>query len=546
MEATRPIDDGSPSDLDEQLVAYLDGELEDDQRAALEERLMEDPDCKQRLRSLQQTFDMLDELPRTTVNADFARTTVEMIAISASQELDIVKQRRPWKLTAASIGLLFTTAITFLVGVVIVRGYQQEQKRELLEGLAVAEHLRAYSQIKGEADLKFFASLAQLPAWQEHISISHDLEELPDRKIEARLSAVGETARSSQLAEMSTDLKRDLQLQYEQLSAQPIDRQAELKGYVRQIEARDDAEQLTETLVSYVDWLDTLSPPKQTKLQSASASERLDLVIETIQEARQGDHEQLTAEDLDKLYQSMFEIARSRVAELQKVFPEDGLADLQRRAQKVSKEQSLDVDDVLAHMLVKTFVLPGLRNNSPKDAGPFPWLSKLRPLTPREQQSVRQSLTPKAAQFLQKVEGSTDVSGRLFFWAMFAAWKRSPIDGIGNSPLDAYESADAMWRERIDLSDPNEALKALRSRGGGRSNFRPWDGRGTEGRGGDRRGPDGRGPEGRGGGFDSPGFDGGKRGGGPPRGEDRPFNRRPPRDEERAPVDPATTDAVLK
>ncbi|QDS89369.1 hypothetical protein EC9_35680 [Rosistilla ulvae] len=520
MEATRPIDDGSPSDLDEQLVAYLDGELEDDQRAALEERLMEDPDCKRRLRSLQQTFDMLDELPRTTVNNDFARTTVEMIAVSASQEFEIVKQRRPWKLSAAAVGLLFTTAVTFIVGGVIVRGYQQEQQRELVEGLAVAEHLRAYSQIKSDSDLKFFASLAEQPAWQEHISISRDLEELPVRSVEGRLAAVAEPERTTQLAEMPADLKRDLQLQYEQLVAQPLQRQTELKDYVRQIEARDDADRLTETLVSYVDWLDTLSPPKQTELQSAAATERLRLVTATIQETRRGDHEQLTAEDLDQLYAALFKIAQSRVDELPDALSGEAYATLQRRAETVSKELSLNADEVMAHILVKLYVLPAMRRGSSTDG----WWGKVRPVTAEEKKLVRQSLSAKATQFLQNVQDSGDQSNRLFYWTMFAAWKRSPIDGSGNSPLDAYESADAMLRERIDLSDPNEALKALRSRGGGRSGFRPWDGRGGEGRGGDRRGPEGRGP-----GFDPPGFENGKRGGGPPRGDNRPGDRRGPR-----------------
>lgn len=540
MEATRSIDDGSPGDLDEQLVAYLDGELDDNQRAAIEERLMEDPACKLRMRSLQQTFDMLDELPRTTVNNDFARTTVEMIAVHASQELEIVQQRRPWKFTAATVGLLFSTAITFLVGIVIVRGYQREQQRELLEGLAVAEHLRAYSQVKSDADLKFFASLAELPSWQDHVSISRDLEELPIRKVEGRLSAVAEPQRTTQLAEMPADLKRDLQLQYEQFVAQPEARQAELKAYVQQIEARADAGKLTETLVSYVDWLDTLSPPKQTKVQSASAAERLAMVTEMIDESRKGDRDQLAAEDLDTLYQALLQIARSRVEQLRNLLPPEELAELQRRGKGASGEQSLSPDDVLAHLLVKTFVIPKLRSGrGSSNWNPFPWMAKLSPITSAEQSAVRNSLGPKAKQFLQNISDSSDQENRLFFWAMFATWKRSPIDGFGNNPLDAYESADAMLRERLDLSDPSEALKALRSRGG-RGGMRFPDGRGGDGRGPDSRGGDGRGPEGRSGEgrgpgpkFDSDDFDPGKRSG-PPRGENRPADRSPRRPNESA------------
>ena len=48
----------------QQLVAYLDGELDDETNQEIERRLSADPEYRLRLQQLQQAWDLLDELPR--------------------------------------------------------------------------------------------------------------------------------------------------------------------------------------------------------------------------------------------------------------------------------------------------------------------------------------------------------------------------------------------------------------------------------------------------------------------------------------------------
>src|SRR5690606_6889323 len=85
--------------LQEELTAYLDGELTSDDRRRVEERLARDADYRTELQRMQRAWDLLDKLPRATVDDSFMRTTIEMVAIAAADEartqaLEIPRRRR--------------------------------------------------------------------------------------------------------------------------------------------------------------------------------------------------------------------------------------------------------------------------------------------------------------------------------------------------------------------------------------------------------------------------------------------------------------------
>ncbi len=77
----------------EQLVAYLDGELDAETSMQVERRLTEDGEYRRELQLLQRAWDMLDDLPRADVNETFTQTTVEMVALSAEEDLTEAKGR---------------------------------------------------------------------------------------------------------------------------------------------------------------------------------------------------------------------------------------------------------------------------------------------------------------------------------------------------------------------------------------------------------------------------------------------------------------------
>ena len=87
--------DHSTSSDHEQLVAYLDGELSPEEAQQVERRLSQDEAFRQLLRSLQEAWDLLDELPQPTLDEGFTQTTVEMVAVRMSE--DVKAEQHQWR-----------------------------------------------------------------------------------------------------------------------------------------------------------------------------------------------------------------------------------------------------------------------------------------------------------------------------------------------------------------------------------------------------------------------------------------------------------------
>src|ERR1043166_7067282 len=84
--------------IDEEIVAYLDGELDSEAEARVARRLGDDPAYRPRLNQLQQAWDLLDNLRGTEADDEFTASTVAMVAVQAEQEsksreVRVVQQR---------------------------------------------------------------------------------------------------------------------------------------------------------------------------------------------------------------------------------------------------------------------------------------------------------------------------------------------------------------------------------------------------------------------------------------------------------------------
>lgn len=87
---------------DDDLVAYLDGELDADATHAMEERLAADEAARRKAEGLRKTFDLLDHLPKTEPSPSFASRTLTQIRPAAelpaaSSPGVIPPPARPWK-----------------------------------------------------------------------------------------------------------------------------------------------------------------------------------------------------------------------------------------------------------------------------------------------------------------------------------------------------------------------------------------------------------------------------------------------------------------
>ncbi|MFO0455321.1 MAG: anti-sigma factor family protein, partial [Planctomycetota bacterium] len=87
--------DDRREETDDELVAYLDGELTAEQSQKIELRLASDPGYRERLRELERTWDLLDELPTGEPTESFTRITIELV-LSEDVQLQRKKQRKAW------------------------------------------------------------------------------------------------------------------------------------------------------------------------------------------------------------------------------------------------------------------------------------------------------------------------------------------------------------------------------------------------------------------------------------------------------------------
>jgi len=134
--------------MDEEIVAYLDGELDREAALAIERRLAEEPAYRARLTRLQQAWDLLDKLGRTEADEDFTHSTVAMVTVKASEDTtaghDLARRRK--QLAWAGLGALALVAA--VAAFMLVDNRLNSENRALVRDYPVIERIDEYSNIE--------------------------------------------------------------------------------------------------------------------------------------------------------------------------------------------------------------------------------------------------------------------------------------------------------------------------------------------------------------------------------------------------------------
>lgn len=142
---TRELDVNPPVGPDD-LIAYLDGELDAPTAQKIERCLAEDPQLVQRMREHQQAWDLLDELPREEVSDVFTQTTLQMVAVGAANDAEQRAREadasRSWLWLATAASLIAASLAGYWAAAVVF----DRTNRELLQDLPLIENLDAYQQ----------------------------------------------------------------------------------------------------------------------------------------------------------------------------------------------------------------------------------------------------------------------------------------------------------------------------------------------------------------------------------------------------------------
>jgi anti-sigma factor RsiW len=145
-----------PNSIDEEIVAYLDGELDTEAIARVERRLAEDSAYRSRLSQLQHAWDLLDNLRRTEADDDFVNSTVAMVAVQAEQDAKTQKLRTVRRQSFAWLALVAAVLFSMASGYVVLHRRMTRGDRSLVRDLPVIEHVDEYLNID---DLDFLKQL---------------------------------------------------------------------------------------------------------------------------------------------------------------------------------------------------------------------------------------------------------------------------------------------------------------------------------------------------------------------------------------------------
>ncbi len=143
------------------LVAYLDGELNEAESRAIATKLTQSVTARREIEALTRTWELLDALPRPRASEDFTHRTlteVDRLAIPGDQMASVATRtfRRAIRM------LLLTTAslAAFLIGLALTRWAWPNPSARLARELSIAEHLDEYLDVR---TIEYLDGLDKLP-----------------------------------------------------------------------------------------------------------------------------------------------------------------------------------------------------------------------------------------------------------------------------------------------------------------------------------------------------------------------------------------------
>ena len=261
----------------QQLVAYLDGELSPEASLAMEQRLAEDKRLRRELQELEQAWNALDALPRETVDEDFAKTTIEMVAVAAAEDLNTQTTMLPTQRRRQRFHLLLLLAVVGLGSFVAARFGPRDPDRELVEHLPVILHADTYPYVP---DVEFLRELVAGPAARIRIAMFISPAELEAMLLPADVRG-DDSARRRWIAALSPEEKHGLVGKAQRFGQLPPDERLRQQELDRAIADDRQRQRLETGLQLYAQILAETSAAQRAQLESASR-ERLTSVVRDI------------------------------------------------------------------------------------------------------------------------------------------------------------------------------------------------------------------------------------------------------------------------
>src|SRR5262245_47531352 len=121
----------------ENLVAYLDGELDEQTAQVLEAKLNRDPSARAEVDALRQTWGMLDYLPKPAPSRSFTTRTLERLSVerfsAPTMKMPLPPRARRWAVVGWAAAILLAASGGFgLANLIWPAGNTHVQQDEVL------------------------------------------------------------------------------------------------------------------------------------------------------------------------------------------------------------------------------------------------------------------------------------------------------------------------------------------------------------------------------------------------------------------------------
>lgn len=264
--------------LDEELIAYLDGELTPEAERRIEELLSADTGVRKRLQALERTWNLLDDLDSVPVGGQFTQTTLEMVAVAAGRDLERETADAPRRLRRNGLMILVGALLAALLGFGSVWLLRPDPDRQLLQDLTVLENLDEYDQVDNVEFLRMLRKAGLFDEPDDDVSLPPIIKNELSSQRRARIEA------------MTPSQKLQLQQLEERFAAFDEEHQDRLRQLDASMLADPDASVLRRVLHDYCEWLTTLPSFTRAELAEMEPAARVTSIKKRIQDeiARSG------------------------------------------------------------------------------------------------------------------------------------------------------------------------------------------------------------------------------------------------------------------
>jgi hypothetical protein len=473
-------DDDSPVDeVDELLVAYLDGELDEQQRRELEDRLILDDILRQRLSGLQSGWELLDHLPQASVTGDFAQTTVEMIAATQSRSLAIAGRQYRWKQYAWMGALLTAIAVCSAVGWFFPKALDELHFQTQLADLPLAEHLDAYLL---EVDLETMVKLSKEDRWQRAMQLAADAGGIVV-PVSLELGQRDKTQQIDVLGRMDREAQSKLSANWGRLQSLPEDRKQAIRSRYDEVRNSDHPGDVLKTMQQYARWWNQLSPESMNRIFMAKDDERIETILQIVERSSllwvQNYANTLGETDRTLMYERLRLMARDRIDQAEAIIDEaraNGLSvGPEQRRWMVGPERLLER---IAYFALWNFDQEAKRGSSappivdgvsrqPGAEGRKSLQDRIgqvlfSPPSSEELSAVEQVMSNKALAILgARTNSEQSRQDILWRWCAETIVQTSPRRDSAEVILDRYESLGDEYRDSLDLKSPDKIFNEL-------------------------------------------------------------------------------------